>query len=322
MQSNGAPKSALLSADFEGVGGTGKMNDASRRSADDSSMNDTAAGTITTTSMGEELGPGGIDLIDSPLSPSSLNPVIINHKDESVSNYSSSNAGINPAKLTTVVKIVNPPHITIFEASPPNNPNSTNNITGATTKTSATQRQINNTTNNSTLTNVSQIARIHSNGSSAAPPRQQQQQHQNFSMTSSVISSSSLPPSALPPQSNQPNNNITSSTNSSSMTSSSVNNSIAVIDVKAIPGNGRQLTAPTTMVTQPGRMMNSYPAGNANTTTVAVDDDGVRYKFVSNQTIGAKSSQHNEFDDINMDSMSDTGKTNGCGKCLRCCTIM
>lgn len=85
-----------------------------------------------------------------------------------------------------------------------------------------------------------------------------------------------------------------------------MNNSIAVIDVKSAGQRGVAV-----LTTQP----------------VQINDDGVRYKFVSNQTIGAKSSsnrnRNNEFDDINMDGTSESGKTSGvCGKCLKCCTIM
>ena len=235
-----------------------RPNNRSNIAREESSLNETAQSIDLVDDV-------GVDVIDSPSSPTSLAinpPIIINHKDES-----SSFAPV--PKLTTVVKIVNPgsnqpaaPQITVYEASPAIGVRSA-------------------PANNSTLTNVTQIARIHSNGSNSVP--QPPQQSNSFSMTSSALSGSSL---QVQPQ-------LQRNTSSSS---SSMNNSVAVIDVKAA---------------QP------------RATAAVLHDDGVRYKFVSNQTIGVKSSNHNEFDDINMDSMSDTmNKRNGCGKCLRCCSIM
>lgn len=292
-------------------------------------VNETTTGGATTTSMDEDVvdgAGGGVDVIDMPTSP--VNPIIINHKDESVimnattTTSSNSNAVAGGGnKLTTVVKIVNPPQITIFEASPlVNGPRQGTHM-------------INNTTNNSTLTNVSQIARIHSNGSALLTgaagttintTTNNNNNNPNFSMTSSAISSSSLPP---PAHLQAPNNNNNSSNSSSSLTSSSMagmNSSIAVIDVKSSSNHHRQQPATASVIANNNNNNNrmvqqQQPHAVVNNNN---DDDGVRYKFVSNQTIGAKSSQRNEFDDINMDSVSDSGKTNGCGKCLRCCTIM
>ena len=55
------------------------------------------------------------------------------------------------------------------------------------------------------------------------------------------------------------------------------------------------------------------------TTNGDLADDGVRYKFVSNQTIGVKSSSHNEFDDLHDTS---SNKMNKCTNCLKCCSVM
>lgn len=57
-----------------------------------------------------------------------------------------------------------------------------------------------------------------------------------------------------------------------------------------------------------------------NTDFLGVVGDGVKYKFVSNETIGAKSAMNNEFCDL--DSEDEASKFKMCSKCVKCCHVM
>jgi hypothetical protein len=158
---------------------------------------------------------------------------------------------------------------------------------------------------------TSQIARIHSNGSATFPiiphPRQQQQQQQqqqtssNFSMASSILSSTSSIMSkaaAAAPNLEQKQNSTDSTINT---TLSSHASAVAVAVVAAPPINPAETTRPIPVrFDQPMRYR----------------DGSVKYKFTSNETIGARETHRNEFSDINID-VKDS-KFWKCSKCHRC----
>lgn len=52
---------------------------------------------------------------------------------------------------------------------------------------------------------------------------------------------------------------------------------------------------------------------------LGVMGDGVKYKFVSNETIGAKSAMNNEFCDLQ--SESQMSKFARCMNCIKCCFV-
>lgn len=56
-----------------------------------------------------------------------------------------------------------------------------------------------------------------------------------------------------------------------------------------------------------------------STDFLGVMGDGVKYKFVSNETIGAKSAMNNEFCDLQ--SENETSKFERCLKCIKCCFV-
>ncbi len=53
---------------------------------------------------------------------------------------------------------------------------------------------------------------------------------------------------------------------------------------------------------------------------IGIVDDGVKYKFVSNETIGAKSAMNNEFCDLQSETESNNFRR--CLKCINCCSVM
>lgn len=256
-----------------------------------------------------------------------INPIIINHKDQSDSTKTNSivlrtNNNINNTdqmkKITSVVKIINntnklpppapaPPTIQIQDATPPHSAYSSTNKNFI-DDFNNNQLRLNNTEptiNNSTLTTVSQIARIQSNGSYLTG--NSAMASSNYSMTASLVSSSSMPVVNSSVNNTSNNVNTNSSINSNHTVSTS---SIAIIDVHNQSKNSKDLT-PT-----------KYPAivsqVNTKQPTVLITsphDDGVKYKFISNQTIGGKS--NTEFDDINIES-----GPNRKFKCLKCCSVM
>ena len=137
-------------------------------------------------------------------------------------------------------------------------------------------------------------------------------------MSSSAASSSSLPPSSNNNnllKNNQTSNQRNLTENSSAAQKIVSSSSIAVIDVKASPllklptldQNNRVYSPASPRAHQP-----KYINNNNN-------DDGVKYKFISNETIGAKASLANEFSDINIEV--GESKFWKCSKCLKC-TIM
>lgn len=215
--------------------------------------------------------------------------------------------------------------------------------------------------NNSTLTTVSQVARIHSNGSvltyqnntattnlSAVNNNNNLNTNMsgsNFSMSSSLVSTSSTIPvnqqnghlsSSFYNTSNlsQPNgNNLVASVTNGTVINTSENNqnqnstvstsSIAVIDVNNVSNlsnNTKRIiemephfnNGTTSAYTKQPMTANKYNNGGL--------DDGVKYKFISNETIGAKSSINNEFADVQVDTGSS--KFSKCVKCLKCCSVM
>ena len=198
-----------------------------------------------------------------------------------------------------------------------------------------------NNVNNSTLTTVTQIARIHSNGTSTQYQQHQQQVNKNtnpngnantnnnltassnYSMTSSLVSTTSLPvvTSSLYNTSNlSQSNQMQAQINNSSINSNNTvsTTSIAIIDVTPNKNNKQQQeplghkenTAYKTSTNQPSAMTNK----------LIVMNDDVKYKFISNETIGAKASINNEFSDINMDSSSSKFNSK-CSKCYKCCVM-
>jgi hypothetical protein len=192
------------------------------------------------------------------------------------------------------------------------------------------QLKLNSKTNNS---QINQIARIHSNGSGTFPiphpregviknlgispnPPQNLTASSNFSTTSSVASSASM-------TQNNNNKNIKNSSVSYKNTfgdeyrdssnkrnlidnkksEKSVSSSAAIIDVKTSPQNNFPTNSPTFSKIQQPKLTNN-------------NEDGVKYKFTSNETIGAKASINNEFSDINIDV--EQSKFWKCSKCIKC----
>jgi hypothetical protein len=182
---------------------------------------------------------------------------------------------------------------------------------------------------------VNQIARIHSNGSGTFPiphprevnknknlatspnPVQNLTASSNMSMSSSITSSVSLAHNNN--NQNIHNNSISNKNtitneyrdssnqknfNDNNTTQKSVSSSsIAVIDVKTPPSLKYPLSSPTSPKIQQPKFTNN-------------NDDGVKYKFTSNETIGAKASLNNEFSDINIDV--EQSKFWKCSKCNKC----
>jgi trimeric autotransporter adhesin len=68
---------------------------------------------------------------------------------------------------------------------------------------------------------------------------------------------------------------------------------------------------------------NEMPS-HMSASTINNDDksakEDVKYKFVSNETIGVKSSMNNEYADST--SVTNSAKFNKCPKCLKCCSLM
>lgn len=223
-----------------------------------------------------------------------INPIVINHKDQNDSNEPN-----NIKKITSVVKIINNssssiskntqaanpvvPVINVYEANSSSNKfiDDYNN----------NQLKLVNETNVSTLTTVSQIARIHSSGT-YAPSNGQNLAVSNYS-SNSQLSTSTLPQ-------NTSNNSHTISTSS-----------IAIVDVSSSIKDKKldeNQTVPNVKITQPNREIFDSSL-----------NDGVRYKFVSNQTIGANKTA-SEFDDFNTDSNHQ--HVHHRFKCLKCCCVM
>ena len=53
---------------------------------------------------------------------------------------------------------------------------------------------------------------------------------------------------------------------------------------------------------------------------LSVMGDGVKYKFVSNENIGANSAMNNEFCDLQSDA--ESSRFGRCMKCIKCCFVM
>ena len=82
----------------------------------------------------------------------------------------------------------------------------------------------------------------------------------------------------------------------------------------------KSLTAATTTIQPRFNGSNDYSTEKNAADFSTVVGDGVKYKFVSNETIGAKSAMNNEFCDIQSDTESN--KFRKCTKCLKCCFVM
>ncbi|CAF0815179.1 unnamed protein product [Brachionus calyciflorus] len=240
-----------------------------------------------------------------------INPIIINHKDQldsqQQSRITNSTTPTNNKKITSVVKIINNntstsslskipsnqpiPIINIYEATPSQNNKFIDDVNN-------NQLKLNNETNNSTLTTVSQIARIHSTGAYITNQSNQQQNLaiSNYSMTQSIASTSTLP--------------LNTSNNSNTVSTSS----IAIVDIstsiKSNKKDDENQAVPNVRITQP----NQFRDNNF--------DDGVKYKFISNQTIGGTNKVPSEFDDFNMDSTSAQNGNHKRLKCFKCCSVM
>lgn len=89
----------------------------------------------------------------------------------------------------------------------------------------------------------------------------------------------------------------------------------------SIEAIGRTTTVQPTISTN-SRFINQQtrPTNDKENLVNATDVDGVKYKFISNETIGAKNSPNNEFGDVNSESAS--GKFSKCSKCLKRCFVM
>lgn len=151
------------------------------------------------------------------------------------------------------------------------------------------QLRLGNDTNVSTLTKVSQIARIQSNGTYAS---------QNL-VVSNYSSNSQLSTSTLPQ--NTSNNSNTVSTSS-----------IAIVDVTSSIKEKKldeNQTVPDVKISQPNREIFDASLNN-----------GVRHKFISNQTIGGNKTS-SEFGDFIMDSDNPNNRHHRY-KCLKCCCVM
>lgn len=251
--------------------------------------------------------------INNQKSEAIINPIVINHKDQldSVRQQQSTLTTTPNAnkKLTSVVKIINNnnstgslpknsqtssssiPVINVYEATPTNQNKFIDDFNN-------NQLKLNNEANNSTLTAVSQIARIQSTGAYTGPVNNNAQNLalSNYSMSTSLMSTSTLP---------QNTSNLSHNTISTS--------SIAVIDVSSSiksKKDDENQTVPNVKISQPNR--NDFDLSMS---------EGVKYKFISNQTIGAVNKTASEFDDFNIDSENNHGHHKRL-KCFKCCSVM
>ncbi len=131
-----------------------------------------------------------------------------------------------------------------------------------------------------------------------------------------VINVNNLENSSIRPGSSA-KNTITNELNDSKTTVQHQNNRPAA-SMEAI---GRTTTVQPTISTN-SRYVNQQtrPSNDKENLANATDVDGVKYKFISNETIGAKNSPNNEFCDVNSESAS--GKFSKCSKCLKRCFVM
>jgi hypothetical protein len=135
-------------------------------------------------------------------------------------------------------------------------------------------------------------------------------------MSSSLISNSNGQ-TQQPPNATQKLNHHPQATESAS--------SIAVIDVNIVENNkriGLNLNNDVYVSNNDKQhIITSQPLNNNSVSKLTTDDDGVKYKFISNETIGAKTTTFgNDFDFVN-DSEASSSKFSRCAKCLKCCTV-
>lgn len=240
-----------------------------------------------------------------------------------------------PATTTNINK---PPAINIYESSPspvPQKQTATEDLARKSIKASSliddmnnnhlrlgnepnnTQLSVNNI-NSSTLTTVSQIARIHSNGTYLGANGVMASS--NYSMSTSLVSTSTIPAHNTSNLSQNQNVTNNSSTNSNNTISTS---SIAIIDVNKSLNQNNQIVT-TNQPVQLNRNTNPKPSPTLNDSSNSTfkkpnvsheHEEGVKYKFISNQTIGDKTNA--EFDDIIVDNGANKKL-----KCLKCCSVM
>ncbi len=103
--------------------------------------------------------------------------------------------------------------------------------------------------------------------------------------------------------------------------------SIAIIDMNHLPSTtGNHLDHPRIdYLGMAGSSNRAYKAQHTVQPTFSSDflgvvDDGVKYKFISNETIGAKSAMNNEFCDLQSDVESN--RLRRCLKCIKCCIVL
>lgn len=185
-------------------------------------------------------------------------------------------------------------------------------------------------------TNHINVARIHSNGI------QTNHKNTNASISSNSISfaSSSNNKTRDTTLDNSGNNSSVAVINVNSLemnsTNKSINSSILkkthlneTEDQSSIYFNTNRTTTTINPIETINKTTTVQPVSNqynqrSNTNTfkesVSSDVDGVKYKFKSNETIGAKNTTNNEFCDVNSDSTSS--KFTKCSKCLKRCFVM
>lgn len=157
-------------------------------------------------------------------------------------------------------------------------------------------------------------------------PINQSNMSSNFSMTSSLVSSTmSNHQNASSSLSHTPNPNMMTESLQSGNTISA--SSIAIIDMNNIPSPSRNSDNPKIEYLGTNNNLTSYKNNMQHTVQptfnndfLGVVSDGVKYKFVSNETIGAKNGINNEFCDLQ--SEEETNKFRKCLKCIKCCFVM
>lgn len=269
------------------------------------------------------------DIVDNKNSKSNMSAIVkIINNNNNTSVISNSNTNTNRDfvnALTEFPKNLNNNHDLKSQSNVPYQITS-----NATDDHNNNQLKLNSKINNSQM---NQIARIHSNGSGTFPiphpregiiknlgispnPPHNLTASSNFSTTSSVASSASMTHNNN--NKNIKNNSISykntigdeyrDSSNKRNLLDNKtsekpVSSPAAVIDVKTSPQNNFQTNTPTFSKIQQPKLTNN-------------NEDGVKYKFTSNETIGAKASLNNEFSDINIDV--EQSKLWKCSKCIKC----